>query len=89
MERVSLECVDLVSVSAPDELLAIDDALGKLAIEDPDAAQLVKLRYFAGLSVEEAAKLMGLSRTSAYERWTYARAWLHDELHGHDGKSKN
>ena len=54
---------------------------------DTFAAQLVKLRYFAGLSVEEAAKLMGLSRTIAYERWTYARAWLHYELHGQDPKS--
>jgi RNA polymerase sigma factor (TIGR02999 family) len=86
-ERVSLESVDLVSLASPDELLAIDDALAKLASEDPDAAQLVKLRYFVGLSVEEAAGMMGLSRTSAYERWTYARAWLHYELHGHDPKS--
>ena len=79
---MSLESADLVSLSAPDELLAIDDAIDKLAREDAVAAQLVKLRYFAGFSVEEAAELIGLSRTTAYELWTYARAWLHYELRG-------
>jgi RNA polymerase sigma factor (TIGR02999 family) len=81
-KRVELEHIDMASLSSPDEYLVFDDALAKLAREDPDAAQLVKLRYFAGLSVEEAAELTGLSRTSAYERWAYARAWLHCELCG-------
>ena len=58
------------------ELLAIHDALDRLAIEDPEAAQLVQLRYFAGLSVEQAAEMMGLPRSTAYAHWSYARASL-------------
>ncbi|HEV3005607.1 MAG TPA: ECF-type sigma factor [Pirellulales bacterium] len=81
-KRVDLDRVDVVAWEAPEELLVIDDAISKLASEDGDAAQLVKLRYFAGLSVEEAAELMGISRSSAYEHWTYARAWLHCQIYG-------
>src|SRR5437763_8736907 len=68
-KRVDLDDVDLVSAAGPDELLVIDEAIAKLAAEDPQAARLVRLRYFAGLSVEEAAELAGLSRSSAYEHW--------------------
>jgi DNA-directed RNA polymerase specialized sigma24 family protein len=67
----------------PDELLLLDDALAALSAEEPEAGQLVKLRYFAGLSIDQAAELLGLSRTTAYEHWAYARAWLHAELYGH------
>ena len=81
-KRVDLDDADLVSLAAPDELLLIDEAISKLAREDARAAQLVRLRYFAGLSVEEAAELSGLSRSTAYEHWSYARAWLHCELYG-------
>src|SRR5262249_51552249 len=81
-KRVDLDDADLVSLAAPDELLLIDEAISKLAREDARAAQLVHLRYFAGLSVEEAAELSGLSRSTAYEHWSYARAWLHCELYG-------
>ena len=65
-----------------DEILAVDEALAGLAAADPQAAELVKLRYFAGLSVEEAAELTGLSRSTAYEHWSYARAWLLCRLEG-------
>ncbi|MGH7137144.1 MAG: ECF-type sigma factor [Pirellulales bacterium] len=75
-KRVDLSDVAAVSTTAPDELLAIDDLLEKLAAEDADAAQIVKLHSFAGLSIEEAAQLMGISRSTAYEHWAYARAWL-------------
>jgi RNA polymerase sigma factor (TIGR02999 family) len=75
-KRVDLDNADLVSSVLPDELLDIDDAISKLAAEDPQAGQLIKLRFFAGLSVGEAAELMGLSRSTAYEIWAYARAWL-------------
>ena len=61
-------------------MLALDDALTKLVAEDPTAGQLVKLRYFGGLSVAEAADTLGISRSSAYEHWAYARAWLRCEL---------
>jgi RNA polymerase sigma factor (TIGR02999 family) len=80
--RVDLDADDVATVAAPDALLVIDDAITALAAEDPRAAQLVKLRYFAGLSVEEAAELSGLSRSSAYEHWSYARAWLLCRLQG-------
>jgi RNA polymerase sigma factor (TIGR02999 family) len=80
--RVDLDSQDLVSQTTPDELLLLDDALAALTAEEPEAGQLVKLRYFAGLSVEQAAELLGLSRTTAYEHWTYARVWLHAELYG-------
>jgi len=81
-QRVDLDSQDLVSRTTPDELLLLDDALAALTAEEPEAGQLVKLRYFAGLSVEQAAQLLGLSRTTAYEHWAYARVWLHAELHG-------
>jgi RNA polymerase sigma factor (TIGR02999 family) len=58
------------------QVLAVHEALDRLTVEDADAAQLVKLRYFAGLSVEEAAEAMGLPRSSAYVHWSYARASL-------------
>src|SRR5262249_34124194 len=63
-KRLDLDDADVVSSAAPDELLLIDEAITKLAGEDPRAAQLVRLRYFAGLSVEEAAEMTGLSRSS-------------------------
>jgi len=81
-DRADLDAADVASTAAPDELLVIDEAIAKLAAEDPQAAQLVRLRYFAGLSVEEAAAMSGLSRSSAYEHWAYARAWLRCELYG-------
>jgi RNA polymerase sigma factor (TIGR02999 family) len=80
--RVDLDDANLVSSTSPHDLLMIDDAIDKLAQEDEQAAQLVKLRYFAGLSIEEAAEALGLARSSAYEHWAYARAWLYDELFG-------
>ena len=86
-KRVDLDSADLVCQSAPDELLIINDAIDKLAADDPDAAQLVKLRYFAGLSVEDAAELAGISRSTAYEHWAYGRAWLHNELYGQQEQS--
>jgi RNA polymerase sigma factor (TIGR02999 family) len=80
--RVDLDSRDLVFQTTPDELLCLDDALAALTAEEPEAGQLVKLRYFAGLSIEQAAESLGLSRTTAYEHWAYARVWLHAELHG-------
>jgi RNA polymerase sigma factor (TIGR02999 family) len=85
-KRVDLDEADLVSLSSSDDLLDIDEALSKLAIEDPVAAQLVKLRYFGGLAIEQAAELMDLSRSTAYEQWAYARAWLRCQLQQTDNK---
>lgn len=68
-------------VAAPDdELLAIHEALDQLAATDAEAATLVKLRYFSGLSMPEAADVMGLSQRSAERTWTFARAWLRNAL---------
>jgi len=86
--RVDLKEADLVTSLPPDELLALDDMLAALAKHDPSAAQLVKLRYFAGLSVEDAAEALGLSRTTAYRQWTYARAWLFAQLRGQSAAAK-
>ena len=64
----------------PEELLALDKALGQLTRLDPTAGQLVKLRYFAGLSVEQAAATLNLSTATAYRHWTFARAWLDSQV---------
>jgi RNA polymerase sigma factor (TIGR02999 family) len=80
-ERVDLDsriCID----SEPDDLVALDGALGRLAMEDTPAADLVKLHFFAGLAIEKAGELLGLSRASAYRLWAYARAWLRTEIEG-------
>jgi RNA polymerase sigma factor (TIGR02999 family) len=65
-----------------EDLLALDEALNKLAVKDPRKAQLVQLRYFAGLTTEEAARALGISSTTAERYWTYARAWLRREIGG-------
>jgi RNA polymerase sigma factor (TIGR02999 family) len=65
---------------AADELLALDEALGRLEAEDPAAAGVVKLRYFTGLTIEEAAGAMGISVRTANRHWAYAKAWLHQQL---------
>ena len=74
--RLDLEDAGLVANLPPDELLLLNDAIEALAAHDRVAAKLVELRYFLGLSVEEAADSIKLPRTSAYRHWTYARAWL-------------
>jgi len=75
-QRVPLDGAQPAYHDGAAELLAIHEALDKLAAEDPQAAQLVQLRYFAGLSVEEAAEATGLPRSTAYAHWAYARASL-------------
>ncbi len=78
--RVDLEDVGATAARHPDDLLALSDAIEALAGHDREAAELVKLRYFAGLSVEQVAETMGLSRTTAYRQWTYAKAWLYSRV---------
>ena len=67
-------------LESSDDLLLLDDALGRLRAEDATAVGIVKLRLFAGLSVEEAADALGLTRATAYRHWVFARAWLRCEL---------
>jgi RNA polymerase sigma factor (TIGR02999 family) len=74
--RVPLDAADVGFTSPDDELLDIDAALTRLDSEDPQAARLIQLRYFAGLSIEDAAELVGISRSTAYEHWSYARVRL-------------
>jgi RNA polymerase sigma factor (TIGR02999 family) len=81
-KRLNVDAIDLVAQATPDQLLALDEAVAKLAREDAAAARLVELRYFAGLTVEEAGKALGTSTATAYRHWKYARAWLHGELLG-------
>jgi RNA polymerase sigma factor (TIGR02999 family) len=71
-----------VAAAPPEDLLALDEALDRLAQHDPTAGHLVKLCYFAGLSVEQAAEALALSRSNAYRLWTFARAWLRCHLAG-------
>src|SRR5580704_18604478 len=78
--RVDLPDVAAEPELADEKLVALDAALTRLAAEDPLAARVVELRHFAGLSIEDAAAALGLSRATAYRHWTYARAWLRDAI---------
>jgi RNA polymerase sigma factor (TIGR02999 family) len=75
-QRLPLDANLIADNSGAEELLAINDALDRLAVQDAQAAELVKLRYFSGLSIEEAAKAIGIPRSSAYVQWSFARAAL-------------
>jgi RNA polymerase sigma factor (TIGR02999 family) len=85
MRRHSLEGIEITASQPTGDLLALDDALQRFEKFDRVAADLVKLRYFAGLTIPEAAKAVGVSSTTADRYWSYARAWLHAELEGPDG----
>ena len=78
--RVDLEAVAALVKQPSDDLIALDDALNKLAAEDPAKAEVVKLRFFAGLTMPEIARVMNISLATAERRWTYARTWLYAEL---------
>jgi len=68
-----------------EQLIALDEALGQFAVEDPDAARLVNLRFFAGLTQKDVAILLGLAPRTAERQWAYARAWLYARLREDDG----
>ena len=78
--RVDLDDMQTMMNCPRDELLALDEALTRFAAIEPAKAELVKLRYFAGFSIDESADLLQISRTTAKRYWTYARAWLLAEL---------
>jgi RNA polymerase sigma factor (TIGR02999 family) len=82
LRRVNLDERDALAAAPPEDLLALDEALERLTQRDPKAAQLVKLHCFAGLTVEQAARALDLSRTNAYRLWTFSRAWLYSQLAG-------
>ncbi len=79
-ERRELQEADAVVIPSSVDLIALDAALDKLAQKDSTMAQLVQLRFFTGLTVEEAGKMLGISRATADRRWAYARAWLYKEI---------
>jgi RNA polymerase sigma factor (TIGR02999 family) len=78
--RLRLDDIDLSVAEPPDDLPVLDEALQKLAQEDPLCAELVKLRFFAGLTLEEVASTLGIARRTADRYWAFARSWLYDEL---------
>jgi RNA polymerase sigma factor (TIGR02999 family) len=80
--RIPLDDAASLAANTPDELLALDEALERLSARDEFAGKLCKLRYYAGLSVEQAAEAVGISRANAYRHWTFARAWLRCQLGG-------
>src|SRR5258706_2889149 len=79
-EHIDLDSVDVAVNSSDTTLLRIDEALEKLALEDPPCAELVRLRFFVGLNNDEAAEVLSISERTAKRYWSFARAWLYDEL---------
>jgi RNA polymerase sigma factor (TIGR02999 family) len=80
LQRVDIRELDLAAPGPEEELLAVNDALERFAALDKPKAELVKLRYFAGLTLEEASSALGISVATAKRWWTYARAWLFDNV---------
>jgi RNA polymerase sigma factor (TIGR02999 family) len=80
LKRVEFDGMDMPEGALARDILAVDEALSKFAAEDPAKAELVKLRYFGGLSVEDAGRVLGISRATADRYWAYARVWLYSEL---------
>jgi RNA polymerase sigma factor (TIGR02999 family) len=79
-QRVDLDDAELAIEEPSTDVIALDEALAKLAEEDPTKAEVVKLRFFAGLSIEQAAAILGISRATADRYWSYAKAWLFHEI---------
>ncbi|MFO1459742.1 MAG: ECF-type sigma factor [Verrucomicrobiota bacterium] len=82
LDRVSLEGLDLATTATDEQILAVNESLDRLAALDPEAAELIKLRFFVGLPNIEAANLMKIPERTAKRRWAYARAWLLEDLRG-------
>ncbi len=87
--RQDLDSIQLAAPELGEDLEALDEALNRLAKKDPIKADLVKLRHFAGLTIEEAAQALGISTTTANRYWAYARAWLHQEIISDDPAAEN
>ncbi len=88
-KRADLDRLAVAEDASAEDLLALDDALGRLARENPACAELVKLRFFAGLTQGEAAASLGLARRTADRYWAYARAWLYQVLSGANGPGQD
>jgi RNA polymerase sigma factor (TIGR02999 family) len=83
-KRLDLDQIEVTHDPEDGQLIALDEALAQLAIEDPGAAQFVNLRFFAGLTLKEAADSLGLALRTAERQWAYARAWLYARLRPDD-----
>ncbi len=88
VRRVPLEGVEVAAFEAPEQLLAIDDALDRLASFDARKARVVELRFFAGLEVAATAEVIGVSKATVEREWTLARAWLQRELGEESGRGE-
>jgi RNA polymerase sigma factor (TIGR02999 family) len=86
-KRLDIDPAELTTQQHDDKVLALDEALAKLERQDPRKAELVKLRYFAGLPIREAAMALGISTATADRHWAYARAWLQREMTAADAES--
>ncbi len=82
MERADVELAEVPTRMSSEDLIALDEALVLLEREDPIKARLVTLRFFGGLTIEQASRALGISQVTAHRYWTFARAWLHSKLMG-------
>jgi RNA polymerase sigma factor (TIGR02999 family) len=82
LARIDFDALEIPAPQTPDTLLALDEALTQLAVADPQSAELVQLRYFAGLTIEQAAEILGVSPRQADFLWAFARAWLLRKIQG-------
>jgi RNA polymerase sigma factor (TIGR02999 family) len=89
LARQDFDAVDIAAPETSDELLALDEAIQKLAAQDKAAADVVRLRFFAGLPLPEVAKLLGISPRTADRLWAYARTWLHQEIRANGPSGDN
>ena len=86
---MDLEHVELAVDAPHEDLVALDESIEQLSVESPECAKVVKLRFFAGLSIDDTAAALGISPSTAKRHWAYARAWLFDSLRPDDGASSS
>jgi RNA polymerase sigma factor (TIGR02999 family) len=84
-QRVEMPEIASADVESDDKVLAVNEALEKFVLLDPQKAEVVKLRYFVGMTIEQAAEALGISERTAKRYWTFARAWLHEEIKAQQG----
>ncbi len=87
-ERCDIDDVEIAAPSQDDELLAVDDVLDRFATREPRKAELVKLRYFAGMGLKEAGQVLGISEPTAVRWWTYSKTWLYQAIQETRGPAK-
>jgi len=88
LQRINLSKIEIAVETPDDDLLALDEAVERLAEENQECANVVKMRFFAGLSAEEAATALGIAKSTADRYWAYARAWLFAELRSDDSATR-